>query len=82
MPKYTVRKGKWYVARISPRLAEIPRRKQHGRRQLENAGFTKVLVKGRGRDRGRRLWPNEDATAEKPSQIDDIIENAIDRVRN
>lgn len=43
--------------------------------KLENAGFVNVLVNGSG---GIRLaigyWPNEDATAEKPIEIVDIVE--------
>jgi hypothetical protein len=47
--------------------------------KLENAGFINVLVNGSG---GIRLaigyWPNEDATAEKPIEIVDIVEKDSD----
>jgi hypothetical protein len=43
--------------------------------RLEKAGFTNVQVEGSG---GVRLaigyWPNDDATAEKPIEIVDIVE--------
>ena len=73
--KYTVRKGKWYVARIS--LSGLSRfaTNRMVAAKLENAGFINVLVNGSG---GIRLaigyWPNEDATAEKPIEIVDIVE--------
>ncbi|HEY5732104.1 MAG TPA: hypothetical protein VIS50_00065 [Methyloceanibacter sp.] len=75
MAKYTVRKGKWYVARIS--LSGFGRfaTSRMVAAKLENAGFINVLVNGSG---GIRLaigyWPNEDATAEKPIEIVDIVE--------
>ena len=75
MAKYTVRKGKWYVARIS--LSGFSRfaTNRMVAAKLENAGFINVQVKGSG---GIRLaigyWPNEDATAEKPIEIVDIVE--------
>jgi hypothetical protein len=75
MAKYTVRKGKWYVARIS--LSGFGRfaTNRMVAAKLENAGFINVLVNGSG---GIRLatgyWPNEDATAEKPIEIVDIVE--------
>ena len=75
MAKYTVRKGKWYVARIS--LSGFGRfaTNRMVAAKLENAGFINVLVNGSG---GIRLaigyWSNEDATAEKPIEIVDIVE--------
>ncbi|HEU0018603.1 MAG TPA: hypothetical protein VFQ31_09660 [Methyloceanibacter sp.] len=75
MAKYTVRKGKWYVARIS--LFGFNRFATNAMvaAKLENAGFTNVQVEGSG---GIRLaigyWPSDDATAEKPTEIVDIVE--------
>lgn len=75
MAKYTVRKGKWYVARIS--LSGFNRFATNAMvaAKLENAGFTNVQVEG---SRGIRLaigyWPSDDATAEKPTEIVDIVE--------
>lgn len=75
MVKYTVRKGKWYVARIS--LSGFNRFATNAMvaAKLENAGFTNVQVEGSG---GIRLaigyWPSDDATAEKPIEIVDIVE--------
>jgi hypothetical protein len=72
---YTVRKGKWYVARIS--LSGINRFATNSMvaAKLEDAGFTNVAVEGSG---GIRLaigyWPLDDATAEQPEEILDIVE--------
>ena len=73
MAKYTVRKGKWYVARIS--LSGFGRFATMVAAKLENAGFINVLVNGSGKIRlAIGYWPNEDATAEKPIEIVDIVE--------
>ena len=63
------------VARISlSGFADLPRNRMVAAK-LENAGFIDVEVNGSG---GTRLaigyWPNEDATAEKPIEIVDIVE--------
>jgi hypothetical protein len=43
--------------------------------KLEDAGFTNVEVEGIGRDQARhRLLPLDDATAEQPDEIVDIVE--------
>jgi hypothetical protein len=75
MAAYTVRKGKWYIARIS--LSGLNRFATNGMvaARLEDAGFTNVAVEGSG---GIRLaigyWPLDDATAEQPDEIVDIVE--------
>jgi hypothetical protein len=75
MATYTVRKGKWYVARIS--LSGFNRFATNSMvaATLEDAGFTNVDVEGSG---GIRLaigyWPLDDATAEQPDEIVDIVE--------
>jgi hypothetical protein len=75
MAIYTVRKGKWYIARIS--LSGLNRFATNGMvaGKLEDAGFTNVAVEGSG---GIRLaigyWPLDDATAEQPDEIVDIVE--------
>ena len=75
MATFTVRKGKWYLASISLTGFNRFATNRMVAAKLENAGFINVLVKGSG---GIRLaigyWPNEDATAEKPIEIVDIVE--------
>src|SRR5512144_2649538 len=75
MAEYTVRKGKWYIARIA--LSGFSRFAPNSTvaAGLEDAGFTNVEVEGSG---GIRLalgyWPSDDATAEQPVEIVDIVE--------
>jgi hypothetical protein len=75
MAIYTVRKGKWYIARIS--LSGVNRFATNGMvaAKLEDAGFTSVAVEG---SVGIRVaigyWPLDDATAEQPGEIVDIVE--------
>jgi hypothetical protein len=75
MAEYTVRKGKWYIARIA--LSGFNRFATNGMvaARLEDAGFINVRVEGSG---GIRLatgyWPSDDATAEQPVEIVDIVE--------
>ena len=75
MAKYTVRKGKWYLARISLTGFNLFATNRMVAAKLESAGFIDVEVNGSG---GTRLalgyWPNDDATAEKPIEIVDIVE--------
>ena len=53
MAIYTVRKGKWYIARIS--LSGFNRFATNGMvaAKLEDAGFTNVDGRGLGRDQAR-----------------------------
>ena len=75
MATYTVRKGKWYIARIS--LSGFNRFATNSMvaAKLKDAGFINVEVEGSG---GIRLavgyWPLDDATAEQPDEIADIVE--------
>jgi hypothetical protein len=75
MATYTVRKGKWYLARISLSGFNRFATNRMVAAKLEKAGFTNVQVEG---SRAVRLamgyWPNDDATAEKPIEIVDIVE--------
>jgi hypothetical protein len=75
MAEYTVRKNKWYVARLS--LSGLNRLAPNSMvaARLESVGFTNVQVEGSG---GIRVaigyWPSDDATAEQPVEIVDIVE--------
>jgi hypothetical protein len=75
MAEYTVRKGKWYIARIA--LSGLNRFAPNSMvaARLEEVGFSNVRVEGSG---GIRLaigyWPGDDATAEQPVEIVDIVE--------
>jgi hypothetical protein len=75
MAKYTVRKGKWYIARIALSGLERFALNSMVAARLEEVGFINVRVEGSG---GTRLaigyWPSDDATAEQPAEIVDIVE--------
>jgi len=75
MAIYTVRKGKWYIARISLSGFNRFATNRMVAAKLQDAGFTNVQVEGSG---GIRLaigfWPGDDATAEQPVEIVDIVE--------
>ena len=69
--KYTVRNGKRYRAMVLlPFLkAWVPNEMVADR--FREVGFTEVDVAGSGRQRlAQGLWPNPDATAELPDEID------------
>jgi len=75
MAQYTVRKGKWYIARISLSGFNRFATNRMVAAKLEDVGFANVEVEGSG---GIRLatgyWPLDDATAEQPEEIVDIVE--------
>jgi hypothetical protein len=75
MAQYTVRKGKWYIARISLSGFNRFATNRMVAAKLEDVGFANVEVEGSG---GIRLatgyWPFDDATAEQPEEIVDIVE--------
>jgi hypothetical protein len=75
VPDYTVHKDKWYVARLS--LSGFNRFATNAMvaERLTNVGFDQVYVEGAGRLRvAIAYWPGEDATAERPIEIVDIVE--------
>lgn len=77
MPKFTVRKGKRYLAEISLNWWEAVAGNDTVARKIADAGFTEVEVKGGGREReAKALWPLADAAAEVPRQIKTIVEIA------
>ena len=77
MPKFTVRKGKRYRAAISLGWLEALAGNDLVAQRIADAGFIEVAVRGDGREReAEALWPLEDATADMPSQISEIVEIA------
>jgi hypothetical protein len=77
MPKFTVHQGKRYRAQISLGLIESLAGNDTVARQIADAGFAEVEVTGDGREReATALWPLDDATAEIPLQIANIVEIA------
>jgi hypothetical protein len=80
MAKYTVRKGKWYIARISLSGFNRFATNHMVAAKLEDVGFTNVQVEGSG---GIRLaigyWSLDDATTEQPVEIVDIVEKTASR---
>ena len=77
MSKFTVHKGKRYWAAISLGWLKSWAGNDMVARQIADAGFTEVEVTGDGREReAKGLWPLDDATAEIPRQISEIVEIA------
>jgi len=75
MARYTVRKGKRYRAQVSLSLFQQIVSNAEIARRFTAAGFAEVIVSGRGRQRvATGLWPSEDATAEIPPQVKEIVE--------
>ena len=75
MATFTVHQGKRYRATI--KLSGLERWASNGiiAGRLQDAGFSEVVVTGEGAMRvAEALWPKPDATAEMPSQIEDVKE--------
>jgi hypothetical protein len=72
---FTVRRGRRYRATISLGLLESLAGNDVVAKRLRDAGFTDVNVSGGGAIRlAEAIWPNEDATAEMPTQISAVTE--------
>jgi hypothetical protein len=75
MAAFTVRRGRRYRATISLGLLESFADNGLIADRLHDAGFTDVTVEGSGVTRhADGLWPNDDASAELPSQITAVTE--------
>jgi len=75
MRRFTVEKGKRYEARIMLGFVQRLATNEMVAGKFMEVGFADVVVTGSGRTRqATGLWPNHDATAEIPSEIDHIHE--------
>lgn len=75
MAVFTVRQGRRYRASIALSWWEQVASNDMIARQLEDAGFTEVSVTGSGTAReAEALWPNQDASADVPSQVSAVDE--------
>jgi hypothetical protein len=75
MPVFTVQRGRRYVATLSLGLFERFASNEMIEGRLREYGFADVKVTGSGSTReATASWPNEDATAEMPSQITAVRE--------
>lgn len=73
MPRFTVRKGKRYQARIHLGLLQSVASNDMVAEKFREAGFTDVVVTGSGGTRlAEGVWPHDDASAEIPSEVSDI----------
>jgi hypothetical protein len=72
---YTVRQGKRYRATITLGLVERIANNDMIAERLRDAGFADITVSGSGGTRiAEARWPNEDASAEMPKNITEVIE--------
>ena len=75
MGTFTVRRGRRYRATISLGLLESLADNEAIVERLSTAGFDEISVEGSAGTRyAEARWPNEDATAELPSQVIDVTE--------
>jgi hypothetical protein len=75
MTNFTVRRGRRYRATISLGLHESLAGNGTIAERLRAAGFAEVNVGGSGSIRyAEALWPNDDASAEMPSQVSSVTE--------
>lgn len=74
MSKYTVVKGGHYKASFALSGFEVLADNNDIRQKLEDAGFSRVEVWGEGGARyAEGHWEKDDATADLPSQLHEII---------
>jgi hypothetical protein len=75
MTKFTVRRGRRYMATFSLGLVEQFAGNETIAERLRSAGFTDVHVTGEGPTRvAQALWPKDDATAAMPAQVRTVAE--------
>jgi hypothetical protein len=75
MPKLTVHKGRRYQAQISLSFLQKFVSNDKIARRFTESGFSEVVISGRGARRvATGLWASEDATAEVPPQVSEIVE--------
>jgi len=75
MTTFTVKRGRRYRATISLGLLESLAGNGTIAERLRVAGFAEVNVAGSGSIRhAEALWPNDDASAEMPSQVSSVAE--------
>lgn len=73
MPRFTVQKGKRYQAKINLGLLQSVASNDMLADKFREIGFADVVVTGSGRTRvAEGLWPNDDASAEIPSEVSGI----------
>jgi hypothetical protein len=80
LTKFTVRKGRRYLAEVTLGFIERLAGNDRVAAEIGKVGFTEVEVKGQGRRReAKALWPLEDRTGDIPPRITKIVELPSDK---